>query len=239
MRYKRILLLWVVPALFYFSLLGYTPLLSPDEGRYAEIAQHMLEHKDWLVPHLDHLVYFEKPPLVYWLTACSFQVFGYNEFAARFFPALFAWLMIPLTFSLARSMFSEDVACYSAMILTVMAFQAAVGRILTLDMTAAFFIVWALTAFYRHLKSARQLHLYLAYTACALAFLTKGLIGIVLPAGILVIFLLLTRQSSTILRLISPVGILLFVLVAGPWFYYMVYRFPGETRGSPEDADRP
>src|SRR5579864_6145217 len=81
-------------SLFYLPL-GFRALWDSDEGRYAEIAREMLELKDWISPHLNYVLYFEKPPLMYWLTAASFAVFGQNEFAARFWSATFGlWTVI-------------------------------------------------------------------------------------------------------------------------------------------------
>src|SRR5262245_44260473 len=65
------------------------PLALPDEGRYVGVALEMLRAKNWLVPTLDTLPYFHKPPLFYWLTAASLALFGVNEFAARI-PSLLA-----------------------------------------------------------------------------------------------------------------------------------------------------
>src|ERR1700684_4615539 len=74
------------------ALLGVRPLFNPDEGRYAEIPREMLASGDWLVPHLNNLVYIEKPPLQYWATAVSFELFGIDVWAARFYTGLCAFL---------------------------------------------------------------------------------------------------------------------------------------------------
>ena len=66
------------------------PLTDPDEGRYAVISREMLQTRDWLIPRLFGLPYLEKPPLLYWLTAASFEMFGNNDFAARFAPSIAA-----------------------------------------------------------------------------------------------------------------------------------------------------
>src|SRR6516164_7259502 len=68
---------------------GLRPLALPDEGRYVGVAWEMLRSGNWLVPTLDTLPYFHKPPLFYWLTAASLAVFGVNEWAARL-PSLLA-----------------------------------------------------------------------------------------------------------------------------------------------------
>src|SRR5581483_2308040 len=75
-------------ALLFGFHLGSYGLWDPDEARYAEIAREMLARGDWLIPHLNYVPYVEKPPLLYWLTALSFRLFGLSEFAARLTPAL-------------------------------------------------------------------------------------------------------------------------------------------------------
>src|SRR5699024_961138 len=67
----------------WFAALGYRDLNDPDEGRYAEIPREMLVTGDWVTPHLDGLKYFEKPPLQYWATAVSYELFGQNNSSAR------------------------------------------------------------------------------------------------------------------------------------------------------------
>jgi len=67
------------------------PLMEPDEARYSDIASLMNRTGDYITPHLNHVVYLEKPPLCYWATALSFKIFGENEFSSRLFAALCAW----------------------------------------------------------------------------------------------------------------------------------------------------
>ncbi|KAF0811310.1 Undecaprenyl phosphate-alpha-4-amino-4-deoxy-L-arabinose arabinosyl transferase [Andreprevotia sp. IGB-42] len=75
-------------AMLWFGTLGYRKLITPDEGRYVEIAREMLHSGDWLTPRLNGIKYFEKPALQYWATAGSFRLFGETDFAARLWPAL-------------------------------------------------------------------------------------------------------------------------------------------------------
>src|SRR5208337_4366791 len=80
--------------LFLFHNLGSYSLKEPDEGRYAEIPREMVETGDYIVPHLDYVRYFEKPPLLYWATALSFRIFGLSEWSARLPNALAALLTV-------------------------------------------------------------------------------------------------------------------------------------------------
>src|SRR5204863_5575085 len=84
---RQLLLLLAVSVPFLFVELG-MPLLDPDEGLYATIAQEILNRRDWLIPHINGLPYLEKPPLYFWLTALTFWVFGPSEWAVRLWSAL-------------------------------------------------------------------------------------------------------------------------------------------------------
>ncbi len=94
---KDMVILLSVFGIAFFQFLGRVPLLEPDEGRYAEIPREMLERADFVTPFLNHVKYFEKPPLLYWLNSLSFSIFGQTEFAARFFPTLSGLLGVLLT----------------------------------------------------------------------------------------------------------------------------------------------
>ena len=99
----------VLLALVWLSSLSARPLFNPDEGRYAEIPREMAGSGDWVIPHLNGLAYIEKPPLQYWATALSYEVFGPSEFAARLYTALTAWGTLGLVALAARHALP---ACY-------------------------------------------------------------------------------------------------------------------------------
>ncbi|TFG92380.1 MAG: phospholipid carrier-dependent glycosyltransferase, partial [Syntrophobacterales bacterium] len=107
----------VVFSLFFMIFLGNLPLLEPDEGRYAEIPREMLVRSDFITPHLNHVKYFEKPPLHYWLNASSLAVFGCNEFAARFPSALLGLGGVLLTYCVGRRVFGRREGLYGALVL--------------------------------------------------------------------------------------------------------------------------
>ena len=67
--------------------------MLPDEGRYVGVAWEMMRSGAWLVPTLNGLPYFHKPPLMYWIDASGMWLFGPSAFSARLAPALGAWLM--------------------------------------------------------------------------------------------------------------------------------------------------
>ncbi len=213
-------------AVLYFLQLGSYGLMNPDEGRYSEIPREMLENGDFLTLHLNYVSYFEKPPLHYWLTAVSFLIFGQNEFASRFIPALMGFLTILMTWFTARKFEGEDTANFSAIILGTSALFFAISRINITDMTLSFFLTLSLFSFYIFYKENRKRWLYVFYAALAFATLAKGLIGIILPAGVIFWFMVFKRDWSIMKRLFLSPAILLFFLICVPPFYLVCKKNP-------------
>ncbi|MHB9098563.1 MAG: glycosyltransferase family 39 protein [Syntrophales bacterium] len=213
------LILFIIPLLLYLAPLPFTPLMEPDEGRYSSIPSAMNATGDYITPRLKAAVYFEKPPLSYWVTALSFRLFGENEFASRLFAALSAWGCIILAYRMGLFFHDARTGLFAAAVLTTFLYHAAIGRINILDMPLAFFVCMAIWTGFRYYAAGerRRLRLYLLYLFSALAFLAKGLIGIVFPFGVLFLWLILSRRWRETFALVSPVGILLFGAITLPW----------------------
>jgi 4-amino-4-deoxy-L-arabinose transferase-like glycosyltransferase len=203
----------------YFAYLGDMPLLDPDEGRYAEIPREMLATGDFVTPRLNGVAYLEKPPLLYWGNALSMAVLGENETGARAFGALCAVALSGVTFWMGASLAGPVAGALSAVFVAASPYVFAIGRINTTDnalapaMAFSIFAVWL----YMSGRSKRRLLLWAGYVAAALAFLSKGLVGIVFPGAVLVLWALLAGRPRTILSALSPVGIALFLAVSLPW----------------------
>ena len=222
--WKVLLLLFSLLSLaLYFGGLGNHGLLEPDEGRYSEIPREMLETGDFVTPRLNYVKYFEKPVLSYWLTAGAFALFGENEFASRFWPALLALGGVLLTWMLARFLYGRETALLSSAILATSLVYFAVGQINITDMPLSFFLTMAMTGFYLGLEKDRRYYL-LFYGGMALAILTKGLVGIVLPGGIIFWYMILTRKWRIPRSALYLPGIILFFALVLPWFVEVCRR---------------
>lgn len=210
---------FIIPFILYMILLAFVPLTEPDEGRYSAIPREMNLSRDYVTPHLKGTIYLEKPPLCYWATALSFKIFGENEFSSRLFTALCAWGCILLVYSIGTFYHDAKTGFYGAAVLTTSLYHFAIGRVNILDMPLAFFVSLAIWLGYRYLSNGeeRKTRLYLLYLFCALAFLTKGLIGIVFPFAIIILWLVFSKRWRDIIKLFSPVGMIIFLVVTGPW----------------------
>ena len=216
---RKVLFLFIIPVFLYIALLPVMPLTEPDEARYSDIASLMNRTGDYVTPRLNHVVYLEKPPLGYWATALFFIIFGENEFSSRLFAALCAWGCVLLVYRIGKFFVDDRTGLYAAGVLSTFSFHYGIGRTNILDMPLAFFVCLAIWAGYRYFEGVRRSKgwIYLLYISSALAFLTKGLIGIVFPVAVMVVWLSVSKRWRDLPGLFSPVGILLFLLISCPW----------------------
>lgn len=219
---------WVEPLLLACALiawfgydLGTRALWSPDEGRYAEIPRAMVESGDYVTPRLNGVKYFEKPPLVYWLTAGSIKAFGLNEWALRLWPALFAVLGCLTVYFVGRRLYGRRTGMLAAGVLATAPLYHFMGDVLTLDMPVSALLTIALGAFLLGVRSptgmTRRLLLYAFYASAALAVLAKGLIGIVLPSLIIGAWMMLLGEWRLLRAIHLLGGALIFLAIAVPW----------------------
>jgi 4-amino-4-deoxy-L-arabinose transferase-like glycosyltransferase len=226
---RDLAVLIVVFGLLFTLFLGRLPLLEPDEARYAEIPREMLERGDLVTPRLNHVKYFEKPPLHYWLNAASQSLFGTGEFAVRFPSALLGLCGVLMTYHAGRRAFGRRAGLYGAMVLGSSALFASLARVNSIDMTLTFCMSAALFAFLlasREGEERKGLYYHLFYLSAALAVLAKGLIGMVLPGGVIFLYILLSRRWRLLAEMRLPTGIPLFLAVCAPWFVLVSLRNP-------------
>ena len=227
-----IILLWMV---VYIPGLFHPPLLDDADSVHAEAAKEMVERGDWVTLHANGIRYLEKAPLMYWTIASSFKVLGVSEWSARLPLALGVLAMLLVTYALGRKVFGERGGFYSAIILGTSFGTYIFSRILIPDLLVG---LWLALGFYFFLetleqeKPSRPACWRLAATA-ALNVLTKGLIGLVFPVGIIFLFLLLTKNLRHLLKLRLISSTLVLLAIAAPWHILAGLRNPaaGQARG--------
>jgi 4-amino-4-deoxy-L-arabinose transferase-like glycosyltransferase len=235
-RWQRLALCALATALLYLPRLGHPPLWEPDEGRYAEIPREMIVTGDFVTPRDDFVRYFEKPPLVYWMTAASIEIFGRNEFAVRLPAALFSIGQVVVTAALGEAMLGPSAGFAAAAALALSPLFFGFARFITLDPALAFFVTVALAAFFMAIRAPTldggksRRWMVLAAAMLALGTLAKGPVALVLGGGVALIDILLERR----LRDFSPTLIFacafVYAVIAFPWFVIVAMRNPSFVR---------
>ena len=204
----------------------------PDEGRYVGVAWDMVRADSFWVPLLNGLPYFHKPPLFYWLNELSFMMFGVYEWSSRMPSLLAAWSSAIALYLFIRKHRSVAVATVTLAVLVTMPYFYGGSQYANLDMLVAGMISLTVLAGAEAVlrsESAQRWRMMSVAAAifAALAILSKGLIGVVLPGGVLFFWLILTGRWRKLGVLLWPPAILAFLVVAVPWFWLMQQKFPG------------
>lgn len=256
-----------ISGIAFFYQLGNIGLIDKTEPMFVEAARQMVITGDWITPYWNDATRFDKPPLIYWLMAICFKVFGINEMSARLPSAIFAFATVIFVFYLVYSVNnlfinSEEnqensdenftqifkgtkanfkhnqsllIATIASIITILNPAWIAWSRTGVSDMLLSSNISLALLSFfiaYIHPKQEQKSKLfwYLAfYFFCALAVLTKGPVGLLLPVLIIGTFLIYVKQWKPVLKELKlPLGIPLFLIVTVPWFVLISIRHGSE-----------
>jgi 4-amino-4-deoxy-L-arabinose transferase-like glycosyltransferase len=226
--------LWLLFAAFIvitLSALGVRTLVPPDEGRYAEIGREMFGSGDWITTRLNGIKYFEKPPLQAWMNALTFSLFGLGEWQARLWTGLCGIAGVVMTAWAGRVVFSPRVGLYAGLVLASSLFWLAAGQINSLDMSLSSMMAICLSATLTAQRDGatagqRRAWMLVAWAAMALAVLAKGLAGVVLPGAVLLLYGACARDWRVWTRLHMGKGLLLFFVIAAPWFILVAQRNP-------------
>lgn len=206
---------------YFFIGLGAHPYGVPSEARYIEIPMQMVHTGDWVTPRLNGVKYFEKPPLFYWIQAAQFELFGDGEFSGRLWTAIFMAGFSLLTGIGAARLFGRWTGILSALVMASCVLGYASSRIVLLDVPVSFFLTATLFAFLFAIDAPkgrkRDLLLLLMYVSAALATLTKGLIGIVIPGMIIGLWIVLTGRWKLLKEVRLIPGLIVFLIIAAPW----------------------
>ncbi|MDA8561991.1 glycosyltransferase family 39 protein [Gammaproteobacteria bacterium] len=214
----------------YFLWIGSYPLFTPDEGRYSEIAREMALSGDYITPRLNGIAFLDKPILYYWLQASAINMFGLKEWSLRFWPATIGILGTLIVYTAGRIVYNRKTGIISSVILATTPLYFSGSHYANLDLEVSVFISSTLLFFLISTKTLTikktNLSLYLAYTFSALAFLTKGLIGIAFPIMIIGSYILFTNQWKLIPKLKIIPGLIIFLCITTPWYLLAQIKNP-------------
>ncbi|MEN9880583.1 MAG: hypothetical protein RIQ55_1229, partial [Pseudomonadota bacterium] len=230
--------LWVLAILFtlaWFGVLDYRHLVASDEGRYGEIAREMYATGDWVTPRYNGYKYFEKPPLQAWMTAIAYTLFGVGEWQSRLWTGFTGYFAILATGFTAWKLVGGErgvlAGWVSAILLASSPMWNVGGHFNTLDMGLSSILSCALFSLLLAQRNglsrtARRNWMWLCWAFMALAVLSKGLIGIVIPGMVLVVYTLSTGNWALWKRLHLFSGLIVFFLIATPWFVLVSLKNP-------------
>ncbi|WP_419806119.1 ArnT family glycosyltransferase [Terriglobus sp.] len=215
------------------------PLLDDVDSIHAEAAREMLTRHDFVTLYVDGIRYLDKPPLPYWLAAGSMAIFGQHDWAIRFTLAAAMLVLTLYLYGLGSRLYGERAGFYAGC-----AIATAIGPfiytrffipdiILALWMTVAFDLTLRLLDHIERDGRASARSAAWFALACTAAVLTKGLIGVVFPLGLLLGFLLFTGRLRLLLRMRPLLGSAVFLVTAVPWHWLAIVqnRATGASKG--------
>jgi dolichol-phosphate mannosyltransferase len=225
-RWQMSLLLMVLASVVLFTNLNYS-LFEPDETRYAQIGLEMFETGDWVVPRLGGEPYLDKPPLLYWLTASSYSLFGASQQSARLPGAVAALLTILACYVLGRRLIGDGAAWIGALLLLLSSGFILSGRFLMMDGLLTLFTTVGLlsAAVALHARVGMVLVWWLITgVACGLGILTKGPIAAVVCLPPMLAAAWLTKNSRRLCWQVALALALPMMLIAIPWFILISFN---------------
>ena len=223
--WRGILLAGFLIAAFFLEL-GDRGLNEPDEGRYASIGHEMAVDGDWLIPHLNGIPHFQKPPIIYWATALSFKSFGFNETAARLPSTLAALGILALTFLIGRKLFGLATGIGAVFVLAALVEFFALARMLTPDMVMSFWITSAIYCLVKHRLDGGRLWGWLFFAAMGFGFMTKGPMALVVPLSAALVWGRVAGVLPKVRRLPWLPGMAIALGIGLSWFIVLTVRDP-------------
>lgn len=229
---RDVFFLIAIAGLCFFFHLGNIGLLGPDEPRYAQVAREMMDRGDWITPTLLGRTWFEKPALVYWLMGISYRIFGISEWAVRLPSASLALGGVLWIYWLGIQIHSQRFGFWTAAALASSCFYFGFARGGTFDLPLTVCVAIALGAFlWWDLAPTRTDHrwLWVFYFFLGISLLAKGLIGLVLPAGIIGGYLGLSSTSvrdffQRVNRTHWLIGSAVMVCAASVWYGPVIWQ---------------
>lgn len=219
-----IFLAGMLPVLLHLGTCG---LLETSEGRYASVARQMLDSDDWFTPRQNGLKHLTKPPVTYWLSATGMQLFGINEFGARFFLSFAAGLTALGTYLLGKLLFDRMTGLLAAIILVTSIFFQAQFRGLTTDPYLAAAETFMVLAFLSFVRKRRRHWELVFWLSAAAAMLTKGPPGLLPLLGLIPAALIMGYKEEVRQLFKSIAGWVIFVFFGLGWYLLIAMTNPG------------
>ena len=199
------------------------PITDPTESVYALTAKEMLAAGDWLSPRIYGDFWFDKPIMFYWELLIAYELFGVGEFAARFFPAVFATLGLLITYFFGAKLYNNKIGFAAAIILATSLEYWYIAHAVITDMTLLVMFSLTLMSFYLGYRADNPKFYLISFAASGIAVLTKGPIGFFLPGLIILIFLAWQGDLPHLRKLFRVKNFLLFAAIVSIWYLPMTW----------------
>jgi 4-amino-4-deoxy-L-arabinose transferase-like glycosyltransferase len=221
-----VVLLLSIWALFFVTGISSFSLFPPDEPKYAYASFKMLENGDFITPIFNDEPRFDKPPLIYWLIALSYSLFGVSDWAARV-PSIISMLGVLIVIYLfCKKEFNHKTGILAILVFSSIFHVWVMARAVAPEAALVLFEVIALYCFYKGMEESNKISIYWGYLSLSLAFLTKGPVGVIIPLGVVVIYFVFRKGiRDTLKRVLNPVGMLIFAIVGFPWYIVMIKKY--------------
>jgi 4-amino-4-deoxy-L-arabinose transferase-like glycosyltransferase len=205
--------------LAFFWQLGGPPLYDLDEGAFTEATREMIASGNYITPHKNGEPRYDKPVLIYWLQAGCVHLFGLNEWALRLPSALAASAWVLALWVFARQRLDTPTATAAALAMALSIQVSLIARAAVADAVLNLFIALTFFDIYRYSLDPRRALALRAFLWMGLGFLTKGPVAIFFPLVVSTVFFLSQGQGRALWRAaFNPLGWLIFLAVAGPWY---------------------
>jgi 4-amino-4-deoxy-L-arabinose transferase-like glycosyltransferase len=231
-RRGELLVVALAGAVFLLTIVSPPSLMDDVDAFQAQIARNMYESGDWVTARVNGVVYFDKAPFKYWVTAFFYYILGVRDWVARIPSALSAILLAWVTLRFGRWAFGERAGVYSGLVLSTCIGLFLFTRTVIPDVMLALAIAIALWAFVRaqdEREPRPRLWAYGMFAALGVGMLVKGLVVLALTAPTVFLYLTLTRRLShreSWKRIYPFTGTLLFLMIAAPWHILAILRNP-------------
>jgi len=220
-------LIIIFGVIFLLPFSGTFELTAITEGEYSGVAREMFKRKDLISPFFNGQFWADKPPLHLWMMVLTGWLGRWSEFSLRLPGMIMTILTSLLTYKIGEKYFSKKIAFVAAMVFLTCIETVVSGQIIFVDMTLTFFLVLAFYSFFNFfIGQKKKRYIYYFFLACAGAVMTKGLIGIIIPAGSSFVYMLWKKEFKILKTNIKDLslGFLIFLVITVPWFAIEVYR---------------
>lgn len=235
-----LLFLIILSVFLLFFHLGTRPLLSSGEARASEIALEMLQRGNWLIPYINEEILLTKPLLFHWLIIFSYKIFGVSEFSSRFPSALAGFFVVIFVYLFGKRFWDKRTGLISSLILVtspLFFWSARCARIDSLLLSLITISIYCFWRGYENISISKSGIIggrfwFLGwFFFMGLAVFAKGPVGIAVPLGTAILFLLLVRKRYLLKRLNWFWGIIVFFIVVSPWFIAICFLVPHSKSG--------